>query len=60
MNNTLETIKNKFLTIFLIENSLLLIYFFVDWNILPKWFKYKDIIKNLYLNKYFFKDEERK
>ena len=60
MNNTIETIKNKFLTIFLIENSLLLIYFFVDWNILPKWFKYKDIIKDLYLNKYFFKDEERK
>lgn len=60
MNNTIETIKNKFLTIFLIENSLLIIYFFADWNILPKWFKYKDIIKDLYLNKYFYKDEERK
>ena len=58
--NTIETIKNKFLMIFLVENSLLLIYFYVDWNILPKWFKYKDIIKDLYLNKYFFKDEEKK
>ena len=58
--NTIETIKNKFLTIFLVENSLLIIYFFVDWDILPKWFKYKDIIKDLYLNKYFYKDEEKK
>ena len=58
--NTIETIKNKFLMIFLVENSLLLIYFYVDWNILPKWFKYKDIIKDLYLNKYFYKDEEKK
>ena len=58
--NTIETIKNKFLTVFLVENSLLLIYFFVDWNVLPKWFKYKDIIKDLYLNKYFFRNEERK
>jgi hypothetical protein len=57
--NTIETIKNKFLTIFLVENTLLLIYFFVDWNVLPKWFKYKDIIKDLYLNKYFYKDEEK-
>ena len=59
INNTIETIKNKFLTVFLIENSLLIIYFFVDWNILPKWFKYKDIIKDLYLNKYFYKNDER-
>ena len=58
--NTIETIKNKFLMIFLVENSLLLIYFFVDWNILPKWFKYKDIIKELYLNKYFYKDDKKK
>ena len=57
--NTIETIKNKFLMIFLVENSLLLIYFYVDWNILPKWFKYKDVIKDLYLNKYFYKDEEK-
>ena len=60
INNTIGTIKYKLLTIFLIENSLLIIYFFVDWNILPKWFKYKDIIKDLYLNKYFFKDDENK
>jgi len=58
--NTIETIKNKFLTVFLIENSLLVIYFCVDWNILPKWFKYKDIIKDLYLNKYFYKDDDKK
>ena len=45
--NTIETIKNKFLMIFLVENSLLLIYFYVDWDILPKWFKYKGIIKDL-------------
>ena len=57
--NTIETIKNKFLMIFLVENSLLLIYFYVDWDILPKWFKYKDIIKELYLNKYFYKDEKK-
>ena len=56
--NTMETIKNKFLSIFIIENSVLIVYFFVDWNILPKWFKYKDIIKDLYLNKYFYKNEK--
>ena len=58
--NTIETIKNKFLSIFIIENSVLIIYFFVDWNYLPKWFQYKDIIKDLYLNKYFYKDEHKK
>ena len=58
--DTINAIKNKFLTVFLVENSLLLIYFYVDWNILPKWFKYKDIIKDLYLNKYFFKNEGKK
>ena len=58
--NTIETIKNKFLTIFIIENSVLIVYFFVDWNILPKWFKYKDIIKDLYLNKYFYKNGNKK
>ena len=58
--NTIETIKNKFLTVFLVENSLLVIYFYVDWDILPKWFKYKDIIKDLYLNKYFYKDDDKK
>ena len=56
--NTMETIKNKFLSIFIIENSVLIVYFFVDWNILPKWFKYKDIIKDLYLNKYFYINEK--
>ena len=56
--NTMDTIKNKFLTIFIIDNSLLLIYFDVDWNVLPKWFKYKDIIKDLYMNEYFLKDKE--
>ena len=58
--NTIETIKNKFLSIFIIENSVLIVYFFVDWNILPKWFKYKDIIKDLYLNKYFYKNGNKK
>ena len=58
--NTIETIKNKFLSIFIIENSVLIVYFFVDWNILPKWFKYKDIIKDLYLNKYFYINENKK
>ena len=58
--NTIETIKNKFLSIFIIENSVLIVYFFVDWNYLPKWFQYKDIIKDLYLNKYFYKDEHKK
>ena len=57
--NHIETIKNKFLMIFFVENSLLLIYFFVDWNVLPSWFKYKDIIKDLYLNKFFYKDENK-
>lgn len=58
--NTIETIKNKFLSIFIIENSVLIVYFFVDWNYLPKWFQYKDIIKDLYLNKYFYKNEHKK
>ena len=58
--NTIETIKNKFLSIFIIENSVLIIYFYVNRNILPKWFQYKDIIKDLYLNKYFYKDGPRK
>ena len=58
--NTIETIKNKFLSIFIIENSVIIIYFYVDRNILPNWFKYKEIIKDLYLNKYFYKDEKRK
>ena len=57
---TIETIKNKFLSIFIIENSVIIIYFYVDMNILPNWFKYKEIIKDLYLNKYFYKDEKRK
>ena len=56
--NTIETIKNKFLMIFIVENSVLLIYFFVDWDVLPKWFKYKDIIKDLYLKKYFYKEKK--
>ena len=58
--NTIETIKNKFLTIFIVENTVLIIYFYVDRNILPNWFKYKDIIKDLYLNKYFYKNEKKK
>ena len=58
--NTIETIKNKFLMIFIVENSVLLIYFFVDWDVLPKWFKYKDIIKDLYLKKYFYKEKKTK
>ena len=58
--NTIETIKNKFLSIFIIENSVLIIYFYVNRNILPKWFQYKDIIKDLYLNKYFYRDGPRK
>jgi hypothetical protein len=57
---TIETIKNKFLSIFIIENSVIIIYFYVDMNILPNWFKYKEIIKDLYLNKYFYKDKKRK
>ena len=58
--STMETIKSKFLSIFIIENSVILIYYYVDWNILPNWFKYKDIIKELYLNKYLYKDKKRK
>ena len=58
--NTIETLKNKFLSIFLIENSVILIYYYVNWNILPNWFKYKDIIKDLYMNKYFYKEEKMK
>ena len=58
--NTIETLKNKFLTIFIIENSVIIIYAFVDRNILPNWFKYLNIIKDLYLNKYFDKDNKTK
>ena len=58
--NTIETIKNKFLSIFIIENSVIIIYSFVDRNILPNWFKYKNIIRDLYLNKYFYKDDKTK
>ena len=55
LDNNFELIKGKFLTIGIVENSLLLIYFSVNWNRLPKWFKYKNIIRKLYLNKFFKK-----
>ena len=55
LDNNFELIKGKFLTISIVENSLLLIYFSVNWNTLPKWFKYENIIRKLYFNKFFKK-----
>ena len=55
LDNNFELIKGKFLTISIVENSLLLIYFSVNWNTLPKWVKYENIIRKLYFNKFFKK-----
>jgi len=49
---------DRFITLAVFENFILLVLYFVNLNFLPEWFDHLDSIKSLYHSKYYLKDFE--
>jgi len=53
-----SSLVNRFITLAIFENFVLLMVYFIQLNFLPTWFKNIGHIKTLYYTKYFVKDYE--
>ena len=58
VKNPYSVLNQKIVIFAITENLFLLFFYFIDWNILPNWFKHIKIIKNLYYSKFLFRDED--
>ena len=57
---TATQIKSKLLIFAVVENLVLVIMFYVNWNILPKWFRHIKLIKEIYQNKIMLRESRKK
>ena len=55
---TVSQIEFKLLIFAAVENLVLIIMYYVDWDVMPKWFKYVKTIKELYSTKFVFRDQD--